>query len=100
MAEEKTRDLAAELAEGDPELLEGILEAFRDSYAAGFWQLPFAVDDGSIVLDGATWTIEGRRDGRCHVVTRQSPEPRDELRAFAETLIDLSGKRFYYDEVY
>lgn len=65
-----------------------------------FWSLPFEVDRRVIGLDGATWTVEGRRDGKCHVVTRWSPDKQSKLRWFAETLINLSGKRFYYDEFY
>ena len=65
-----------------------------------FWNLPFRVKRGVIWVDGATWTIEGRRGDECHVVTRWSPEPGEEFRMFAEFLMQLSGKRFYYDEVY
>lgn len=39
----------------------------------GFWTMPARVKNPySIVLDGTTWVIEGVRDGKCHVVTRNS----------------------------
>ena len=100
LEEKTTRDLMVELADGDQDLIEGIIEVFREETEAEFWNLPYELDDGSIVLDGATWTIEGRRDGQCHVVTRLSPEVGNEFRRLAEKLMKLSGKRFYYDEVY
>jgi hypothetical protein len=71
------------------------------------WEQPYAYLetiglDGRIMvgLDGATWTIEAIKDGKCHIVNRWSPEISDPVRQFADTLIMLSGKRFYYDEVY
>lgn len=79
---------------------------FRDANAS-VWEQPYELGqtigiDGTtlIGLDGATWTIEAVRNGNCHVVTRWSPERGDPLRVFAETLIDITGKRFYYDEFY
>lgn len=64
-----------------------------------YWQLPSENDDmGS---DGAQWILEGRREGRYHVVDRWSPQSGD----FRETClyllrlsklgIDLSGKDVY-----
>jgi hypothetical protein len=39
----------------------------------GFWTLPTRVKNPyAIVLDGTTWVIEGVRDGKCHVVTRDA----------------------------
>jgi hypothetical protein len=71
------------------------------------WEQPFKYKetigiDGSVMigLDGATWTIEAIKDGKCHVVTRWSPEQSDPVRQFAQTLMNLYGKRLYYDEVY
>jgi hypothetical protein len=63
------------------------------------WKQPFKIKQG-LGVDGATWTIEGVKEGKCHVVTRWSPDRADPIRIFAETLIQLSGNRFYYDEVY
>ena len=65
-----------------------------------FWELPYEIDNGDIVLDGAIWTIEGRTRDLCHVVSRHSPEEGDPFRNFAERIIWLIGKRFYDDEVY
>ena len=39
-----------------------------------FWLMP-APDPGMISMDGAQWIMEGYREGRYHVVDRQSPEP-------------------------
>jgi len=86
---------------GDSKDVAAYLELFREVAAKNFWALPYYIDEpGMTGLDGATWTIEGIKNGKCHVVTRWSPKRQDPLRGFAEMLIELSGKRFYYDEVY
>src|SRR5687768_5304263 len=38
---------------------------------ARYWQMPTA--DESVSIDGAQWILEGYREGRYHVVDRQSP---------------------------
>jgi hypothetical protein len=102
LIEHKTLDPFKNLGKG--ELPKGMVqEAFNNVIQranTGVWGQPYEVDDGTIGLDGATWTIEAIKDGKCHVVTRWSPEQRDVFRWFADDLINLSGKRFYYDEFY
>lgn len=81
-------------------IVQAFLDHVRQRAESGFWALPFRVDDGSIGLDGATWTVEGTKHGRCHLVERWSPDAGTEFRLFAHTLLGFSGKRFYYDEFY
>lgn len=39
----------------------------------GFWALPSQVENPrTVVVDGTEWLIEGVKDGKCHVVTRDS----------------------------
>jgi hypothetical protein len=40
---------------------------------AQFWQMP-TTDNGLMAQDGAQWILEGYREGRYHVVDRQSPD--------------------------
>lgn len=76
-----------------------IVQYIRSTQAEeGFWRLPPEIDDGSAMVDGSTWIIEGRRQGECKVVLRDNPA--GPFRTFAEQLIRLSGKRFYHDEYY
>ncbi|MBN2319195.1 MAG: carboxypeptidase regulatory-like domain-containing protein [Acidobacteria bacterium] len=82
------------------ELHQNMLDNISKEAQELFWEQPFKIDAGIIGLDGATWTIEGVKNGKCHVVTRWSPEKGTPIRAFADTLIHYSGKRLYYDEVY
>jgi hypothetical protein len=84
----------------DPDHALEVLEQVREQAQEYFWDLPCRVDDGTVGLDGATWAIEGTRNGKCHVVKRWSPAIGTDFRIFADTLMDLSGVRFYYDEVY
>jgi len=80
--------------------VDATLERIRGRAAEeGFWALAPEVEDGSILLDGSTWIIEGRRDGACKVVVRRNGES-PTFRAFAEQLIRLSGKTFDPDENY
>ncbi len=109
IVEQKTVDVYTRLGKGEqPEevVRRGVENIFKRGKEQ-VWEQPFALGeavepDGSfwIVLDGAHWTIEAVKDGKCHVVTRHSPDPGDPVRRFAEALIRLSGKRFYYDEFY
>jgi hypothetical protein len=66
----------------------------------GFWDLPFAIEDGSLVLDGSWWTVEGVKNGECHVVKRRSPDRGDPIREFAWDIIRYTGRQFIYEEVY
>lgn len=56
---------------------------------ANFWHLP--AGDERVGLDGATWTIEGVKDGKYQVVERWSPEegPYREAALFMLELADL-----------
>ena len=38
-----------------------------------FWLMP--TENPSTMFDGAQWIMEGYREGRYHVVDRQSPDP-------------------------
>jgi len=84
------------------EMVKGALDYIYEDAKGHVWSQPFkVVHPGLIVLDGAGWTIEAIKDGKCHVVTRHSPEPRDPVRWFVESqLMAWSSKRFYYFEVY
>lgn len=69
--------------------------AFRELVeAASFWQLPaVARPFDTVVLDGASWALEGRRNGHCHVVWRYSPDPDGpwaDFRRLCRTLLDLA----------
>jgi len=56
------------------------LDLFETLADIGFWTLPSEVErpPNEVVLDGTEWSIEGVKDGKCHVVTRYS-SPRTEL---------------------
>jgi hypothetical protein len=82
------------------EVVQSAFDQIIDKAMTGVWEQPFSIEDGSIRLDGATWTIEAIKEGKCHVVTRWSPERGSTFRLFAEDIIRLSGRRFYYDEFY
>jgi hypothetical protein len=64
-----------------------------------YWQLPPKNDD--MGPDGALWILEGRREGRYHVVDRWSPQSGDFREACLYLLrlsnlgIDLSGEDVY-----
>ena len=102
LSEAKEIDSNKKWSEGGTpvELHQDIIENISKEAQELFWEQPFKIDAGIIGLDGATWTIEGIKNGKCHVVTRWSPEKGTPIREFADTLIHLSGKRFYHDEVY
>lgn len=78
---------------------ETFLEHFRELAEEFFWSQPFRKK--AVGVDGATWILEGRREGECHVVDRWSPPTSEPMRVFAERLLlYYAGKRPYYDEVY
>lgn len=58
---------------------------------ADFWQLP--AEDSVIGPDGATWIVEGVKDGRYHVVNRWSPR-RGEYKRLGEEFAKLGRLRF------
>ena len=94
-------DVLARLnAEGGPELsLEEFLEHFHEFVDEYFWGQPFRKK--AVGVDGATWIVEGRHEGECHVVDRWAPAGSEPMRVFAERLLFYyAGKRLYYDEVY
>jgi hypothetical protein len=98
----KTLDPFKKLGKGElpKDMVQGAFDIVIQRAKAGVWEQPYKVDDGTIGLDGATWTIEAIKDGKCHVVERWSPEQKDVFRWFADDLIRFSDKRFYYDEFY
>jgi hypothetical protein len=108
IAENKSIDVYKQLGKGEQpdDVVQRGVEFLFERTKNEIWGQPFEYEetigmDGAIVgLDGATWTVEAIKDGKCHVVTRWSPNGDDPVRRFAETLIDLSDKRFYYDEFY
>lgn len=106
---QKTLDLYTRLGMGEQpeELVQRGFDFLFERAKVEVWEQPFALGDtvdtdGSILIvpDGASWTIEAVKEGKCHVVTRHSPDLEDPVRQFAEILIELTGKRFYYDEFY
>jgi hypothetical protein len=114
LAEEKELDVYEEMIRKyknedikyDQTATQAYLETILEHAQKQVWEQPYkyeiitGISGIMITLDGAYWTIEAIKDGKCHVVTRHSPERNEPVRRFAETLIQLSGKRFYYDEVY
>lgn len=65
-----------------------------------FWDLPTTERDPDVItLDGAQWVLEGVKQGKYHVVDRWSPD-KGPVRNLGLTLMQLSGFRPYYDEVY
>ena len=64
---------------------------------ASFWTTP--TEGGSSGLDGASWYLEGARDGQHHIVKRWSPADWDQarFRALCEQMLMLSdaGEEIY-----
>lgn len=85
---------------GSPDLAVAFLDQLRNEAMEHFWKVPYQVDDGSVNLDGATWIVEGRKEGQCHVVTRWSPEPNDPFRRFAWAILGLTRRSFVFEDVY
>jgi hypothetical protein len=103
LAADEVLDVSSQLLEAgldEEDSLDFIHQMGKEPAASGFWELPFAVEDGSIVLNGSRWTIEGLRDESCHVVKRESPESDNPVRRLAWEIINLSGRDFVYDEVF
>ncbi len=61
--------------------------------AADFWNLAGDPTDDERGLDGADWTLEGRRGGVYHSVIRWEPQP-GPFRTACEDLIKVSGIEF------
>ena len=70
---------------------------------AGFWQLPSSHRASSCGFHGETWTIEGYRDGRFHIVRRTTWNLLDgvgaELFGLGESLASLAGVAPFTDVV-
>jgi hypothetical protein len=63
-----------------------------------FWKLPSI--QGDVGPDGAQWIIEGVKDGKYHIVDRQSPQD-GEIRALGLYFLeDLAKMKFAAKEVY
>ena len=86
----------------DSEMATDALTMLRDEGFAELWKLPFRVEaiDNMVHLDGATWTIEGIKDSRCHVVTRWGPPDGDPVRTMGLRLIGMTREKLLFDEVY
>ena len=64
-----------------------------------FWSRPpEVVRPGWMCLDGATWVIEGVRDGRYHYMSRHCPESDSAALPLGKHLMALSGEAF--DPIY
>jgi carboxypeptidase family protein len=87
-------------ADVNPELAEGVVRMIREESFAPLWNLPYSIQTKSIGLDGATWTIEGVKNSRCHVVTRWSPPEQDAVRTMGLQLMDLADQRIDPAEIY
>ena len=76
------------------------VERMRES---GFWNLPSTEKqpENEITLDGATWVVEGKKDGEYHLVERYAPECADKVRNIGLTmLLNIAKLKLLYDEVY
>jgi hypothetical protein len=109
LIENKSYDVYKKLGKGKfpEEMVQSFVDTIYKEAELDVWKQPYelvqtiGIDGTELVgMDGATWTIEAVKNGKCHVVTRWSPNRDDSVRRFAETLIDLTDKRFYYDEFY
>jgi hypothetical protein len=86
---------------GDPEQIELILDGFKQELEQHFWGQPSWIEDDSIRLDGATWTLEGTRKNQCHVVTRWSPPAGSGFRRLSEKLLfQFADRGFDPAEIY
>ena len=67
---------------------------------ARFWDVP-ARDDSQAQPDGAEWIIEGVKQGRYHIVDRNSPDRKDPAHVLGiALLINLARFRLLYQKVY
>lgn len=88
-----------QLGEDPSDFCEIFKMGLEASSRRGFWSEACELDLG-FVFDGSTWIVEGRKNDRCHVVSRLSPEPESEFFQFVWQVLGSTGKRFYFDEVY
>jgi hypothetical protein len=85
---------ARKLGRQDAEYLRMILDE------ANFWQFPSQVHSGTITMDGASWTIEGTKDGVCHVVDRSTPVKGPFRRLSLAFLLDIARLKLLYRDVF
>lgn len=69
--------------------------SFVDPVDRYFWQSPATIDE-PVPNDGASWTIEGFKDGQFHSVFRLMPS--GELRQIIESAFDLTGVKTEYQQ--
>ena len=70
---------------------------------SGFWELPpdEKQAENEIVLDGATWVVEGKKGDQYHVAERYAPTCNDKVRNIGlMMLLDMAKLKLLYDEVY
>lgn len=84
----------------DAEALEFREHISEQAVCDGFWESPYMIEDGSIVLDGSMWIVEGVKNGDCHLAQRQSPVRQDPIREFAWRIMSYTGRQFIYEEVF
>lgn len=76
------------------------LDRMRES---GFWELPLSEKqaENEIVLDAATWVVEGMTGEQYHVLERYAPKCGDKVRSIGlMMLLDMAKLKLLYDEVY
>lgn len=70
---------------------------------SGFWELSSneRQAENEIVLDAATWVVEGKMGDQYHVVERYAPKCSDKVRNIGlMMLLDMAKLKLLYDEVY
>ena len=70
---------------------------------SGFWDLPSNEKqaENEIILDGATWVVEGKKGGQYHFLERYAPTCSDKVRNIGlMMLLDMAKLKLLYDEVY
>ena len=70
---------------------------------SGFWELPSKdkPPENEIVLDAATWIVEGKKGDQYHLVKRDAPKCTDNVRNIGLImLLDMAKLKLLYDEVY
>ena len=70
---------------------------------SGFWESPSndKQAENEIVLDAATWIVEGKKGDQYHLVKRDAPKCSDNVRNIGlMMLLDMAKLKLLYDEVY
>jgi hypothetical protein len=70
---------------------------------SGFWDLPSndKQAENEIVLDAATWMVEGKKGDQYHLVKRDAPKCSDNVRNIGlMMLLDMAKLKLLYEEVY